>query len=229
MKTRFFQTHNMFLLFTALIFLVTGCGSGGTARTNDTGAIAAKLVWNAGSSSALAKAPEKTLLLAPTGVATVRIIVSGADMTTNVQKDFPAGDGSGTVPGVPVGNNRTVKAQGLDSGGTVLYQGTITGITVTVGQTANAGTITLVDAVPPVTAAAPAGGNYNAAQNVTLTANEPATIYYTTNGTDPSNLSPNGPHTGVSITISTATTLKFFAIDTALNQEAVKIESYTFN
>jgi len=81
-----------------------------------------------------------------------------------------------------------------------------------------------IDSTPPATTASPAGGSYSSAQNVTLTANEPATIYYTTNGSDPTISSPSY---AVGIVIPATTTLKFFAQDTAGNSETVRIENYT--
>jgi len=83
-----------------------------------------------------------------------------------------------------------------------------------------------VDTTPPVTTVSPGGGTYSAAQNVTLTANEPAAIYYTTNGNDPTVSSPvySSP-----IQILVSTILKFFARDTAGNNEAVKTATYTLN
>jgi len=81
-----------------------------------------------------------------------------------------------------------------------------------------------IDATPPVTTAAPAGGTYSAAQSVTLTASEPATIYYTTNGSAPTFSSP--VYSGA-ITIPSTSSLKFFARDTAGNSETVRTESYT--
>jgi len=81
-----------------------------------------------------------------------------------------------------------------------------------------------IDTTPPVTTAAPAGGTYSSAQSVTLTANEPATIHYTTNGSVPSTSSP--VYAG-SIAITVTSVLKFFARDTAGNSETVKTESYT--
>ncbi len=80
------------------------------------------------------------------------------------------------------------------------------------------------DTTPPVTTASPAGGTYSSLQNVTLTANEPATIYYTTNGATPTDSS--AVYSG-SIPIPATATLKFFARDTAGNSETVKTESYT--
>ncbi len=80
------------------------------------------------------------------------------------------------------------------------------------------------DTTAPVTTASPSGGNYSSYQNVNLSANEPANIYYTTNGSNPSELSSLYSEP---ITISTTTTLKFFAKDTAGNVELVKMQEYT--
>lgn len=79
------------------------------------------------------------------------------------------------------------------------------------------------DITPPTVNANPTGGNYNTAQNVVLTANEPATIYYTTNGSDPTTSSTqySGP-----INIGTTTTLKFMAVDTVGNQGNIQTETY---
>jgi hypothetical protein len=80
------------------------------------------------------------------------------------------------------------------------------------------------DKTKPVTTASPVAGTYATAQNVTLTANEPATTYYTTNGTTPTTSSPvySAP-----IAIATTTTLKYFSRDTAGNSEVVKTGVYT--
>jgi len=85
---------------------------------------------------------------------------------------------------------------------------------------------TTIDPVPPVTTASPSGGTYSSPQSVTLAANEPATIYYTTNGATPTIASPvySGP-----IPVSVSTTLKFFALDTAGNSEAVRTATYFIN
>lgn len=79
------------------------------------------------------------------------------------------------------------------------------------------------DTTPPVVTAMPAGGSYSSAQSVVLAANEPATIYYTTNGSTPTTSSPiySSP-----ISITATTTLKFFARDTAGNSSPVKTETY---
>jgi sulfur carrier protein ThiS len=84
------------------------------------------------------------------------------------------------------------------------------------------------EAVPnpeaPTVTASPAGGLYNEPQNVSLTASEPADIYYTTDGTDPTTNS--SLYTGL-VYIAADTTLKFMAIDTDGNQSVIYTEIYT--
>src|SRR5207245_4583046 len=66
---------------------------------------------------------------------------------------------------------------------------------------------------PLTVTASPPSGTYNTTQSVTLTASIPSTIYYTTDGTTPTVSSPNGPSPVSGITISSNSTLKFFAKD----------------
>jgi len=84
--------------------------------------------------------------------------------------------------------------------------------------------------VAPITAASPGGGTFGSAQNVTLTANEPATIYYSLDGANPNVGAPNtfsgsSPISGIQMTAG-AGVLKFFGIDGAGNREAVKSQTY---
>jgi fibronectin type 3 domain-containing protein len=79
------------------------------------------------------------------------------------------------------------------------------------------------DTTPPTVTANPVGGTYSSEQSVTLTASEAATIYYTLDGIDPSTTSTKYTQP---INISTTTTLKFMAIDTAGNQSTISTESY---
>jgi len=80
------------------------------------------------------------------------------------------------------------------------------------------------DTTAPTTTASPSGGTYTSTQQVTLTANEDATIYYTANGSDPIT---SGTVYSSSISISTTSTLQFYAVDTVGNTETVKTEVYT--
>lgn len=82
--------------------------------------------------------------------------------------------------------------------------------------------------VTALTASAnPAGGLYNSAQSVTLTASEPATIYYTTDGSTPT--AASNQYSGLPLSIGISTTLKFIAIDGAGNQSPVYTEIYTID
>lgn len=124
-----------FLISTAM-FLLTGCSGGGASTANGQGSISAKLVWNDSKTTA------KSVASAPVGVATVRISISGAGMTT-IQQDFPAADGSGTLIGVPAGNGLTVTATGLDASGAITHQGAVGNVTVQNGLTTDVGSITM--------------------------------------------------------------------------------------
>ena len=83
--------------------------------------------------------------------------------------------------------------------------------------------IFVIDTSPPSVTATPSGGTYEVPQTVTLESNEPATIYYTTDGTDPTNSSNvySSP-----IDISSSTTLKFLAIDSAGNTSVIHSEIF---
>jgi len=90
--------------------------------------------------------------------------------------------------------------------------------------------VIILDYTPPLVTANPVGGNYQSLTTVDLTANEPATIYYTTDGTDPI---PGNPNTSMGASPLTANLpdqllviLKFFAQDTAGNESAIQEEVY---
>lgn len=128
--------------FVLLMITIIGCGSDSSTLSSNTGSIAAHLDWSGSRGSAGIHSAA-----APEGVVTVRIIVSGADMT-DIQKNFPASDGQGQIDGVPAGSNRTVKAQGLNSDNSVTHEGSIGNVTVTAGQTTDVGTITMLPVTP---------------------------------------------------------------------------------
>ena len=82
----------------------------------------------------------------------------------------------------------------------------------------------VIDNAAPSSIADPAGGVYNSAQSVTLSAGEPASVYYTTDGSVPTTDSSvySSP-----ISIASDAVLKFYAVDAAGNVEAgVKQEAY---
>jgi hypothetical protein len=83
----------------------------------------------------------------------------------------------------------------------------------------------ILDTTAPITAVNPIPGTY-APLSVTLTPNETSTIHYTTNGTTPTLAST--VYT-VPIGLAVTTTIKFFAVDTAGNTEAVQTGTWTIN
>jgi len=208
-----------FIVFSALIGVVAGCGSSDSTANNETGSISTKLIW----ASPEAKTLAKTIYLTPDGVTNVKITVSGAGISPNIIANFPSTAGvagSGTINGIPAGTDRTVKAEGTDKDGFIRYQGSISGISVVAGQVTAAGSIKMT---APTTTASPAGGTYASAQSVTLTSNTPATIYYTTNLLNPYTNGGSQP----TISIPESTNLYFYAIDAGFAQEQVRFEIYT--
>lgn len=83
-----------------------------------------------------------------------------------------------------------------------------------------------IDTTPPVITASPVTGTYTSAQTVTLSSNETATIYYTTDGTTPTTAST--VYT-TPISISATTTLQFIGKDTAGNVSTPVVATYTIN
>ena len=84
----------------------------------------------------------------------------------------------------------------------------------------------ILDTVPPITTPSSSIGTHKGYQTITLRSNEQATIYYTTDGTTPTESSSvySSP-----IQIAESTTLKFFAKDLAGNFEDVRTEVYDNN
>ncbi len=86
------------------------------------------------------------------------------------------------------------------------------------------------DMVPPTLTVVPPGGAYNESQTVTVTASEPATIYYTKNSTDPTDAANqnrvvyNGP-----LVIASSTTLKIAAVDKVGNVSTIDTHAYVID
>ncbi|MBP6841534.1 MAG: chitobiase/beta-hexosaminidase C-terminal domain-containing protein, partial [Kofleriaceae bacterium] len=86
------------------------------------------------------------------------------------------------------------------------------------------------DTVPPITTAVPPPGAFAIAPTaVNLVSNEATTIYYTTDGTEPTLASTAAASPLAIRTISDGTTITFFAVDEAGNQEVVQRATYSFD
>jgi len=149
------------------------------------------------------------------------LVVSAANRSTTQIVTLPStvapsGTYSVTVADQPANQTCTV----LNGSGTVDANTDITNIVVTCE---GSGETTAADTTAPATTASPVGGTYILAQSVTLSANEPATIYYTMDGSTPTTSSSvySAP-----LVIAASTTIKYFARDTAGNSEAVKTTTY---
>lgn len=148
MKTKS-NSYFVAALVAAFIFVVAGCSGSSTSQKNQ-GAITAKLVWTG------SKTSTKSVASAPSGVATVRLAISGSGMAT-IQQDFPAADGNGILNGVPAGSGMTVTASGLDASGAITHQGSVGNVTIQTGQTTDVGVITM----QATNSLAAAAGTYN--------------------------------------------------------------------
>jgi hypothetical protein len=80
-----------------------------------------------------------------------------------------------------------------------------------------------LDVTAPITTSSPPGNTYTSTQSVTLTANEPSTIYYSTDGSTPTTVYTTA------IPIYASTTLKFFANDIVGNIESTNTQVYSIN
>ncbi|SEI53092.1 Repeat domain-containing protein [Arthrobacter sp. yr096] len=85
---------------------------------------------------------------------------------------------------------------------------------------------TVLDTTPPVVTVTPPAGSYPTNQQITLTVNEPgSSIYFTTNGTNPTATAAN--KYSAAITLTAAMTLKYFAVDPSNNSSAIVTQAYT--
>jgi CARDB protein len=132
-----------------VIAITTSCKDNDTDSTKiKTGQLTVRLVWEGVAGSSIAETLNRTLNSMPSTVVTVRFSVSASDMS-EMQQDFTASTGSGTINSIPIGSDRTLTVYGLDSDGTTLYEGTKSGIEVVAGQATGAGTIEMVSATDP--------------------------------------------------------------------------------
>lgn len=112
------------------LLLLSGCGflgdDGGRQNRPGTGGITAQARWPAPGFAVAGPSHEVAL---PADVVTVFTTVF-ADDIDNVENEFDAAAGEGTINDVPVGKNRTLSLEGRNSDGDSIYYAEIAGITV---------------------------------------------------------------------------------------------------
>jgi len=135
-----------------------------------------------------------------------------------------ATDNGSAISWWDTGTDSPVYSLTLSDDGGVLY----TGGTYTRIDNGSRSYFAGLDITTPVTRAFPAAGAYNADQLVKLICDDKfgsnCTIYYTTDGSTPTTSSP---YLG-QFTVNSDTTIKYFSVDDAGNQEAIQTASYTF-
>jgi hypothetical protein len=145
------QKLSLMLAGLAALGLLSGCGgSGQDGSAGDTGGVSAQVIWpdpgaspgtvaNAAANAAALVHP----LAAPNAVVTMRFVVTGTGMT-QMQQDFGASAGTGTMTLIPVGSNRTLTISALDASSSTLY----TGASSTFAVSANSDTSVSVAMAP---------------------------------------------------------------------------------
>ncbi|HEX5749567.1 MAG TPA: hypothetical protein VFZ09_25280 [Archangium sp.] len=76
--------------------------------------------------------------LSANDISRVTVTVSGSGISPDISRNLfkTSGQWGGTLGGIPVGSDRTFKAQAYDSSNVLLYEGQVTGVTITQGSTA---------------------------------------------------------------------------------------------
>lgn len=192
----------------ALSLTFAACSSGTSSNAGDTTAPDAAVITTAGTTT-----NNPTPTISGTAEADSTITLYDTDGTTQL--------GSVTAD---TNGDWSITASTLSDG---THSLTVT-VTDAAGNTSVASSPVnfTVDATAPTTTSSATGGTYGAPQTVTLSVNETATIYYTTDGTTPT----TGSATYSSdISISTDTTLKFFAVDSLGNEESVVTLVFTID
>jgi hypothetical protein len=161
----------------------------------------------------------------------VRIITPAADgqtLTGTATFEFSAGSEPGisfrcridTQPFVACTSPRSYTALTAGAHAFTVEARNALGNTATASRTF---TFAVPDTAAPVVTASPAGGTFDAGQQITLTANEAATIHFTTDGTTPT---ANSQRYTAPIILSSDFTLRYLAVDTAGNASAPASQSY---
>jgi len=124
------------ICFLLLILTVFGCGEDYSSSYDDTGSYACSIKWpEAVSILETTSNVSRAIDCSATGISVVRFSFYNGSGDYLTGDGFSCSLGSGTVSGIPVGNNIRLVVTGEDSSENVLYQGERTGISIVAGQT----------------------------------------------------------------------------------------------
>ena len=217
--TSFAATNTTYTDFTNVSFTSDAVYAGNSAKTSNGGIQLRSKNSNSGIVSTISGGKVKS----------VSITVESGSNTVDVYGSNTAYTAASDL----YGNNKGTKLGSLSASGTVTvsddyaYVGIrsnngaiyLTNITI-VWEVAGGGTPTV--ATPTFS---PAAGAYTSAQNVTISsATEGATIYYTTDGTEPTT---NSTQYNGAISVSSSTTIKAMAIAAGYDNSSVATATYT--
>lgn len=151
---------NSFLLFVSLmcLFLVWSCNEEKNSPedpASDTGALSFNVDYHDGTGVNLRSETAK-IDCGGQGVATVEAKIYVSENTGEIAAGGPwnCDAGTGTIPDVPTGSDRTIVVLGKDADGNIIFSGQKSGITVTAGGENNAGTIDCYAFIPNLAAPA---------------------------------------------------------------------------
>ncbi len=150
--------HFKLLSFALCIFILSACGDSNNTSSEDSGSVGFDIEWQdapTASDTSLQPKSETThepILRAASidctsiGINAIQAIVYNSNNQV-ASESWGCSAHAGTIS-VPVGSGFKVVILGKDSSGNLKYRGEKSGITVTGGQTTNAGTITVSSFIP---------------------------------------------------------------------------------
>lgn len=204
--------RNIFAVILAAVFL-SGCGSGGGSSSSSgsdtgTGSIAFSVEWQQSSlSKSVSYLATSSDVCVDYGIATVNGYVLDSSNYQIASQGWQCSAHSGTISNVSAGSGYTVRLEGLNSSGTVTWRGEVSGVSVSSGQTASAGTITMSyvgsdTTAPTVSSTSPANNATGVAINTAITATFSESMASSTINTDTFTLFDNGTNSYVSGTVT---------------------------
>ena len=155
----------------SLLLFVSDCGDTDYS-SSETGSISFSVEWRGAPTKQPYETGFRALDCSAAGVASVEAeIYDENDSYLTSGAPWLCSAHAGTIENVPEGTNRKIVVLGRDVNNNVIYRGEKSGITVTTGQTTNAGTIVVdpVSTAPTATITSPSdNSSYNQGDTITF-------------------------------------------------------------